>query len=343
MIYNTTINAVNESEFDKLLENAEDRFEYETMAEATAIVIAEQEQNWTKFMKGVGLSELASIAEGEEVIYEGARLQKFVSKAKAYFQMALSKLAEITKSFIAKVDQFLRPTDSFVKKYASVLKGATVDEFRGYEFQNMSTPKFKDAKAPTDVASINKDDYTKAKAEDDVIPANTTGDSFMQKAFNYYFGAKEKKTLNNVSCDKQLEILKSTKNMKKDANTSYKEAAKAVKKLIKDLQKAEKDAMKKNVDDKVDLAKAGSIEAGYGAVISYWKSYSNCILMRHGQYMRALGARNRQAKAICTKAITKSIKDKGKANREKLNPNKSTVKTEGYVETDAFLDAVDFI
>lgn len=339
MIYNTTINAVNESELDELLENAEDRFEYETMAEATAIVIAEQEQNWTKFMKGVGLSELASIQEGEEVIYEGARLQKFVSKAIAYFQMALNKLAEITKRFIAEVDRFLRPTDSFIKKYGSKLNGAKVDEFKGYRFQNLNkAPTFKDAKAPSDIKSVNKDDYTKEKAENDVIPSNTSGESFMQKAFVYYFGAKEKTTLNNVDCSGMVQVLKNTKQLRKDANSSYKEAAKAVKKLIKDLKKAEKDALKDNVEKKADLATSANVESNYSAVISYWKTYSNCILMRHGTYLRALGARHRQAKAICTKAITKSLKDSGTAKREQIK-----ARTESYVETDAFLDAVDFI
>ena len=85
MIYNSTITSVNESDIMELLENAEDRFENYTIAEASAIVVAEQEANWTRFMKGVGFSELASVMEGEEVIYEGARLQSFLNKAKGYF------------------------------------------------------------------------------------------------------------------------------------------------------------------------------------------------------------------------------------------------------------------
>lgn len=343
MIYNTTINAVNESEFDTLLENAEDRFEYETMAEAAAIVIAEQEQNWTKFMKGVGLSELASIIEGEEVIYEGARLQKFVSKAKAYFQMALNKLAEITKSFIAKIDQFLRPTDSFIKKYESQLKGATVDEFKGYEFSKTldNTPVYKNktvAHVTSDNASkiiSDKDEFYSAKAAQKEFGIDTDG-LFITAVTKKLFG--EKKTLNNINVAEQISVLKSTKDLKTKAKNSYKSAAKEIKNIIKELKNAEKEALKSNVKDKTDLGEAGNVEKAYSTLITYWKAYSSCALGYHMIYMRALGARNRQAKAICTKAITKGLKAEGKAKRETLK-----AKTEGYVETDAFLDAVDFI
>ena len=116
MIYNSTITNVNESDIMSLLENAEDRFEYYTMAEATAITVAEQEENWTRFMKGIGLSELSTVMEGQEVVYEGARLKGFIEKAKAFFKMALNKLAELTKRFMAKIDQIFKTNDSFVKK-----------------------------------------------------------------------------------------------------------------------------------------------------------------------------------------------------------------------------------
>lgn len=139
MIYESAINGVSESEAMSLLENAENRFEYETIAEATAIVVAEQEANWTRFMTGVGLGELHTVMEGQEVIYEGAKLQKFLDKAKAFFKMALSKLAEITKSFIAAVDKFILSNDKFIKKYEKQIKEAKFPSdfsFKGYNFND---------------------------------------------------------------------------------------------------------------------------------------------------------------------------------------------------------------
>lgn len=344
MIFDAKINSVNESEAIELLENATDRFEYETIAEATAIVVAEHEANWTKFMSGVGMSELASVMEGQEVIYEGARLKSFIDKAKAYFKMALSKLAEITKSFIAKFDQIFRSNDAFVKKYEKQIKEAKLPSdfsFKGYNFNDSaldSTPNYQNDKAPTSVSnadSINKDDYTKEKAEE--LLCKESGETFGDKLTNKFYGGKEKVDIKSPDMNKQIQILKSTKDLKGKAKKSYADAHKAIKEIIKKLEKAEKEAIK----SKDDLTSASKMESAVSTLLSYWKAYSSAVIMYHGKYMGALGARNRQAKALCTKAITAGLKAKGKADRAKLNPKKPV--GEGFVDTDAFLGAVEFI
>ena len=107
MIYDSKVSVkpVEEnSELMELLENTENRFEFNTMMEATAIVLAEQETNWTRFMEGVGLSELASVMEGEEIVYEGARLAVLADKAKQIFEAAIKKLAQLTLAINAEVN-----------------------------------------------------------------------------------------------------------------------------------------------------------------------------------------------------------------------------------------------
>lgn len=348
MIYNSTVRSVNESEFDTLLENAENRFEYETIAEASAIILGEQEANWTRFMQGVGLSELSSVMEGVEVIYEGARLQSFIKKAKAFFQMAINKLAEITKAFIAKVMQFVAPNTAFLKKYEKELAKAGKVKFKGYQFSKDldSKPVYKvdvETSSKLNMEYFNKDGYTKEHAENRFnVP---TGDGlFGERVEKELFGGDKEEREFEVY--KQVTVLKETKELKNKAKKSYTDAAKSIKEIIKRLEKAEKEAANNAAKDKTDVSEANKTDQAYSVLISYWKAYANCASIYHNTYMRALGARNRQAKAICTKALTKSFKAKGQADRNKMRKGAGMDEknyNEGYVNTDAFLGAVEFI
>lgn len=344
MIYNSTITAMNESDLLSLLENAEDRFENYTIAEASAIIVGEQEANWTRFMKGIGMNELATVMEGQEVIYEGARLKSFIAKAKAFFQMALNKLAEITKSFITKVDQFFKSNDAFVKKYEKELKALKVPanfEFKGYTFKNMGTPEYK---TPAEVTisttnassytDLNKDKYTKEHAEELLAPG-ASGESFGDKLTNYFYGSKEKEKLSSINVSEQVDILKKTKDLKKSAKESYTKAAKEIKSFIKKLQKAENEALK-TPEEGQSLSQGQKIDQAYSILISYWKAYANGAQQKHATYMRALGSRNRQAKAICTKLLLAN----GKKAKEEPDVK---AENEGFVNTEDFLGAVEFI
>lgn len=351
MIYNSAINGVNESSAMELLENADNRFEYETIAEATAIIVAEQEANWTRFMTGVGLSELSTISEGEEVIYEGARLQGFIAKAKAYFKMALNKLAEITKRFIANVDKFIKGNDAFIKKYESQIKAAKFPSdfsFKGYNFNDSeldSTPEYNGnrissvdfVKDTADrILDRDKDMYSKEAAEAAVCKGE--GDSFGEVVFIHLHGGKEKVEITSPNMNKQIEIVKNTKKLKDSAKKSYTKAHKAISEIIKKLEKAERDITK----SKDDLESASKTESALSTVLGYWRAYSSAVSTYHGKYMSALGERNRQAKALCTKAVTYGLKSKGKADRNAMRSKAGMPVKEGFVNTDAFLGAVEF-
>lgn len=352
MIYSSTINGIASQEAESLLESVEDRFEYNTIGEATMIVVGEQEANWTKFMTAVGLSELASISEGEEIVYEGVRLQSFIEKAKGWFKVALNKLAEITKSFIAKVDQIFKTNAGFVKKYETELSKYTLPsdfEFKGYKFENKhldTTPAYPlDGVGVKDVNDIFtkaypniKDHYSKEAAEKILFnKENVSGDNYSEKLAVWFYGSKTKEELKGISLKDQLDILKNTKKLKDDAKRSYTGAHKSIKEIIKKLEQAQKRNLN---DDKKDVNDKGSMEDAISAVLGFWKSYSSTVVAYHGAYMRALGSRNRQAKAICAKALTTMYKSKGKTDRSKL---KKDYHLEGFVNTDAFLGAVEFI
>ena len=342
MIYESMVTSINESEFDTLLENAEDRFENMTISEAGNIVLAEQEKNWTTFMEGVGLSELHSVMEGEEVIYEGGRLASFVEKAKAYFKMALNKLAQITKSFIAKVMQFVSTNNAFLKKYEKDLRNAGTIEYKGYAFSSKldAAQKFaiKDAiKSGDDANEQAQRNFPDVGYDDDK--------SFGERAKDVLYGEDGKEEREYKVSD-QVTILRNTKNIKQSATKNYKQAAKDIKKIIKDLESKQAKALKDDVKNKTDVEDSNKTNQDLGYMISYWKAYANCLLTYHSKYMQALGTRNRQAKAICTKALTKGYKAKGQSDRNRLRKGAGMdekVYKEGAVDTEAFLGAVNFI
>ena len=346
MIYNSTITAMNESDILSLLENAEDRFENYTIAEATAIIVREQEINWNRLMTGIGMSELATVMEGQEVIYEGARLEGFLKKVKAFFQAALNKLAELTKRFIAKIDQIFKANDSFVKKYKKDLVNITIPsdfEFKGYTFKHMETPQYEmptgisTTLKPSDVKDIveHKDRYSKETVLDSLTPG-TSGDSLNDRLIEYFYGSNEKQNLGNIKTTEQLNILSTTKDMKKKAKDSYTKAAKEIRSFIKELERAEKTSQEEY--NKYDRLQDGMrIDQAYNLVIGFWKIYANGASQKHGTYMRALGARTAQAKAICTKLLSTKYKSDNKKKEE------SKAKNEGFVNTEDFLGAVEFI
>ena len=350
MIYNSTVTAVNESEVMSLLESVEDRFQEYTMAEATAIIVGEQETNWTRFMQGIGLSELNTIMEGQEVIYEGARMQAFVKKAKGFFESVKQKLAELTKSFVAKFMQIVRGNDAFIKKYKKDLESMSVPsdfEYKGYNFKNEHLDKAPDYSngqvktLPTYSASTaenilaGKEQYNREAAENAVFKGNApSGESLTDKLTEYFYGSKEKKTL-AINPKDQVKILETTKDLKKKATESYKNAARDISKIIKELDKAEKEF--RGSDNKPEIGKSAKIESAFNLLLNYWKAYGSAASQMHGAYMRALGSRNKQAKAICTKLIIASGKKKA------VKENTEEHVSEGFVNTDAFLGAVEFI
>lgn len=334
MIYNLKINdTVSNEDFDTLMENTENRFEYETISEAIAICISEQEINWKNFMKAVGLSELSTVMEGQEVIYEGKRLDDFLAGAKKFFEKALEKLGAITAKFVKAVKERIGPVTTFLKKHGDELSKSTKTiKMKGHEFNTEALKNVGGTYSLAGVQSVNannakdiinnKDtDYTKKAAQEDVCPKASKDKAFAIAVKDYLFG--ENKEMEFTVSD-QVKILKDTPSLKDDAKKSYDKASKEIKTIISNIKK-----MKGN--DSKDISDAA------GILIGYWKSYSNALFIYHGNVMNALSVRNLQAFSVCRKAVKESKKEsKSTAKEEKKATN------EGFISTDAFLGAVEF-
>lgn len=340
MIYDTTVlqsKAVNEEkELDTFFESMENRFEYDTIAEATMIVISEQEENWNRFMEAVGIDELASVMEDASIIYEGARLDAFVQKINGWFEYAKKKLAEITKAFLNQVDKFVGKIDAAVIKRLEKAKLPKDFKFKGYEFGDLKTPVYKykalTLNNPADLIA-HKDSYTKEKAIKELVGVETSNVALA--ATKKYFGSDHKVELKNIDLSKEIGRLKNARNMKKDAKASYKAADKELTNIIKSINKLVKS--RKN-EEKSDLDSALAI------VSTYYKSFANGAIVVHSTYMRAIAAASRQALSICTKATVDGMRAKNKKEPEvKPWDTKQIASNEGFVDTGTFLGAVEYI
>lgn len=345
MIYESTIlhaKAVNEEkELDAFFEQVEDRFEHESIAEACTTIIAEQEINWNRLMTAIGMDELSSVMEGTEIIYEGGRLESLKATLEKWFNSAKEKLAELTKAFMNQVDKFMNKIDkATIKKFKDV-KVPSDFTYSGYEFRNLEkTPEYKYTTIlmnnPTQIVN-DREKYNKNVVTKELLGVETSDIGVTLKA--RYYGSKEKVQLKNINIEEQLKYITNGGKLKSEAKQSYKAAARQLDKIIKDLK-----SFGKSADEGTDLARAINIAA------SYYKTFSNLATQVHRAYMQAIGARSRQALDICVKAYVankraenrtkKAVKD---AKKNPGNVKQLTTSNEGYVDTSAFLGAVEFI
>lgn len=348
MIYESTIlqaKAVNEEkELDAFFETVENRFEDYTIAEASATVISEQEENWNKFMQAVGIDELSSVMEGSQIIYEGGRLEKFKETLVKWFEYAKKKLADITKAFMDQVDKFVAKANSSTVKSLKGVKVPSGFTYKGYEFKNLDqTPKYEFANvALNDPAKIisDKERYNKSRAIKDLVGIETS--NLQASVKNKYFGS-EMVELKNINLEEQYKYITGAGAMKKAAKQSYNSAKKSLDKIIKEINSLAKKS-----------EKGTDVSTALGILGTYYKTFANGAVTVHSTYMRAIGARSRQALAICVNVAVEAKRAENKqkkaskaaakdAKKHPENVKQLTSSNEGYVDTSAFLGAVEFI
>ena len=208
---------------------------------------------------------------------------------------------------------------AFLKAFEGKLKGAKLESFKGYEFHNIKTPNF----GAGMYSGGDKETIYKT-----LLKGSDVGEgSFAERLTKYFYGTKEKSELKNVNIDEQISILKGTSELKKLANASYNDAAGKVKGFIKNIKKS---------DDK----------DSNGDRLTYYKAYSSAITQMHGTYLSVLGKRHNQAMAMCNRALVGAMK-KSKAEGKKEEPAEvkqlAAAQNEGFVNTEAFLGAIEFI
>ena len=112
--------------------------------------------------------------------------------------------------------------------------------------------------------------------------------------------------MDNISIRNELGIIRDTAKLVKEAEKEEKDIIKAIEKIISDIDKSintiNKGITKEDDEDTVSR-KDATIKA-HNNKITVYKALSNDLTIYFGAYVKALNDRNRQAKAICVKALS---------------------------------------
>ena len=321
---------------------------YEANLEGALMLVYENECNYNALMRAAGLSELKYYQEtgGDLFVQEAGAFGGFLEKAKSFFKAVLEKIKALFKKFFMAISQFVMSDKEWVKKYEKdILRSTNIKdmEFKGYKFNNLDASVLKlsdNVNKSIDTISNQFSAYKAAYGKDtefkdrdsdkiddikEMRRARLLGDKgqideteFRDKLKEMLYGDSEKELLDDsdINLREQLNFIKETKDNVKSAEKFEKNSTKAINDIIKEIERYIKDNLKFTSEEQNDKAlseKRSSYTKILNQQISIYKSVSNDITTGCGMVCQAYKDRNRQAKAICIKAVSYNAKHKNES------------------------------
>lgn len=293
-------------------------------------IVAENEANYNKIMKAIGLTELQHLEEsGVEVMYEAVDVKAIIDKVIAWFKAIPGKVMSALKKFtedmkksavadnawvaahgkaILASDGSLGEqmeykafnglndtTDTAVKRVSTSLK-ETLKGY-GYNFENLHS----NTKVSTEasVEEIVKDMKVKASG----------GEDFQKSLTEKIIG--QTTTMGSFNPSNLIKFIKDTKGDIAKANAACKEIVDTVNNDIRTLE-----GIKKNINSD----NAGNAVENISKFITLNKERSNLIITANGIYVAAIRARRAQYKKMGMLMIKNSRASK---KEEKKSTNES--------------------
>ena len=292
--------------------------------------VYENECNYNALMKAAALSEMKYYSQtgGDLFVQEAGAFKKFGQKVKDFFLKVIEKIKSIARSFFAKINQYILKDKDFVKKYKVTLKGLNL---KGFEFKNAY--KFENVTewAKLNLKGIEPDGKVDGNGSDDqeklneIIEKNRasiladegsmTEEEFRTKLREKLYGDKGDKT--GIRIEDEIDVIEKSKGLIEAAKALEKGAIDAINKIITNLDAEAKKLEKEKTDllsgeansDNEDVQKKSNEIKGFNNKITVDKAFSNDITVFYGAVCKALADRNRQAKAICVKALSYKAKN----------------------------------
>lgn len=317
---------------------------YEANLEGALMCVYENECNYNALMKATGLSELKYYKEtaGDLFLNEAGAFGGFLNKVKEFFKKIIEKIKALFKKFFMVINKYIMDDKDWVKKYQSQIKSVTNlknFEVKGYKF----TKKVGDGSIVTKINSIITDSSTRLESIKTSVAGEYTleydNEDALQDAIEekradmvgetgkidesdfrdklkklLYGGDKEVLTDKDIDLTEQLDYISNTKSTVKAAQDAEKKVTAAIAKVISALDKKIKEFATANSNDTETQKKAKdtAIKA-CNQEIKIAKAQSNDATVVCGMLCQALKDRNRQAKAICIKAVSYGAKHKNES------------------------------
>lgn len=315
---------------------------YDDYLEGALAAVAESVDNDNRLMMAIGIQESAYFAEtGKEFVYTEGVLSSVWNKVKEIVMKIWNKVKELFKRFIAMFDRFFASDKSFVKKYKKrILMADTTDlEYEGYKFTalNGSVKALENSDLIDDNAitkSINDDKGTISGAGDtdekksdkveemlDELRGELCGkgngkvsaSEFSTELKDYFYGDKETLSGADLNLTTQIGYIENYSDTKKKADKVKTNSDKNFNKIIKKIEQLSKETSDRIATKKDDGTEPTEAEnktnrtevSNLGHTKRYFTQASQIMATAIGAYLNALKDRNRQARAICVKAMTK--------------------------------------
>ena len=323
---------------------------YEDFTEGAMVAVAESETNYTRLMMGIGITEAVAYSEtGEPMVYTESFIGDVIDKIKAFFKKLWDKIKALFKRFILMFDQYFKSDKDFLKKYKSrILKSSTKDVtyngypfskangFRGTSLANLNNinadtvnagierrvlPELMNARGNSDTLSERREEIADSFRGEIVDKQSVDASDFHDELFEYFHGSTSKETLSDSDPELNLSncitMLEQNKEYIKSAQKVVDKIGKwiddAVKRIEQD-SKREITAYKNNPNNsdrektemETNSTKLVTVE------ISIYRDCGGILTQTFGALLTGLKDMNRQARAVCAKAIVKS----GKINEE---------------------------
>lgn len=279
--------------------------------------VYENECNYNALMKAAALSEMKYFNQtgGDLFVQEAGAFVGFLKKVKAFFLKVIEKIKSIAHKFMAKINQFVLKDKDFVKKYEVELKKRDLKDF---EFNGYAFPDWEGNIGTTNLVSkVKEDGSDDTDALNDIKEANRggiVGGSAMTES-EYRDELKEKlygdKDDIKVDIRAELNTISTTKSLVTAAEKAKKASIDAIEKIIKDLEKDIKEqdkaidaGLKANTLSDADKTTKVNHVKCLNNKVDVYRAFSNDVTVYFGAKVKALNDKNRQAKAICVKALS---------------------------------------
>ena len=322
MIFDTNMSAASATNWDAVQESP-----YALGLEGGLMHVYENECNYNAIMKAAGISELKYYKEtgGDLFVQEAGAAGGLIDRFIGFFKKVIEKIKQIFKKFFMVISSYISKDKDFVKKYhKEVFKNFKPFDFNGYQSlvysssTDLSSKLHTDVlKAPTSSAESQANGVAYPKKTDEEIEDDANkirgeilgkgsidSSDFQEELHNaFYGGDKDEFKVSASMCETCFSIISDTKKNIKGAQDTQKEIVNGIDGFIKNLEKAKNIVLKGNSDTGDDMEKGTTKIAGLNSRVAVWKERSNIATTAYGALIGALKDANRQAKAICIKAL----------------------------------------
>ena len=302
MIFDSNMSAASATNWDAVQESP-----YALGIEGGLMHVYENECNYNAIMKAAGISELKYYKEngGDLFVQEAGAAGGLIQKFIAFFKKVIEKIKQIFKKFVMTISSYVSSDKKFVNKY----KKEVFKNFKAFDMEIWNWKVEKMSKIDSDIksafAKLNSqtpedlaNGFSGKKITDDelkdVIKENLYGD-----------GKEEVNITASIVAD-QFQIISDTKTNITNTEKAQKAITDGIDKYIKKLEKARDVIMKSintNTNSEEEVNNKTDRMTEITQTCNIYRNASNTLTVVFSMMVQAYKDQNRQAKAICVKAL----------------------------------------